>query len=251
MPDVPSGRQRLKHCARLIEHHLSDLQLIFDKDLLNILGSDGTQYIDIAYLQDIVPALGDLNLNAAQLRRAIKYDAKDRLELHPELDMVRRCRPFSEAEALDRMLFVDDIDITGCEDDPLEVFQRLLLPYPESSSSLESSRHPSRNAPDNSEHAGDTDHPNNNDTGTTEDGTAAELDHQEFLNQQTIIRPYGYKPTRFFQGFCYVEFASVELSSQMSSRILARNNSVRVMPMKQWRKLESEYLSLRTKGAAV
>ncbi|KAF9960719.1 hypothetical protein BGZ70_008509 [Mortierella alpina] len=218
MPDVPSGRQRLKHCARLIEHHLSDLQLIFDKDLLNVLGSDGTQYI--AYLQDVVPALADLNLNAAQLRRAIKYDAKDRLELHPELDMVRRCRPFSEAEALDRMLFVDDIDISGHEDDPQEVFQRLLLPYPKSA--LESSRHHSRNMTDDA-------NPRDNDAGNAEDGS--ELDSQESLNHQTIIRPYGYKPTRFFQGFCYVEFASIELSSQMTSRILARNNSVRVMPM--------------------
>ncbi|KAF9951200.1 hypothetical protein BGZ72_007238 [Mortierella alpina] len=222
MPDVPSGRQRLKHCARLIEHHLSDLQLIFDKDLLNILGSDGTQYIDIAYLQDVVPALGDLNLNAAQLRRAIKYDAKDRLELHPELDMVRRCRPFSEAEALDRMLFVDDIDISGHEDDPQEVFQRLLLPHPESA--LESPRHHSwNNASDDNNNARE------DEARTAEDG--ADVDNQESLNHQTVIRPYGYKPTRFFQGFCYVEFASTELSSQMTSRILARNNSVRVMPM--------------------
>ncbi|KAG9319857.1 hypothetical protein KVV02_004794 [Mortierella alpina] len=225
MPDVPSGRQRLKHCARLIEHHLSDLQLIFDKELLNILGSDGTQYIDIAYLQEVLPALGDLNLNAAQLRRAIKYDAKDRLELHPELDMVRRCRPFSEAEALDRMLFVDDIDITGHEDDPQEVFQRLLLPYPESAQES-SSRHDQRNVSDDNNAI---DNARDNDAGNPEDG--AGVDNQESLNHQTIIRPYGYKPTRFFQGFCYVEFASIELSSQMTSRILARNNSVRVMPM--------------------
>lgn len=134
--------------------------------------------------------------------------------------MVRRCRPFSEAEALDRMLFVDDIDIGGHEDDPHEVFQRLLLPYPETA--LDPSRHHSRNGFDDN-NAGD------DDAGNAEDGS--EVDNQESLNHQTIIRPYGYKPTRFFQGFCYVEFASTELSSQMTSRILARNNSVRVMPM--------------------
>ncbi|KAG0208074.1 hypothetical protein BGX28_000894 [Mortierella sp. GBA30] len=234
MPDVPSGRERLKHCVRLIEHHLSDLQLIFDKDLLNIVGPDGSQYIELSYLQEAIPALGDLNLSPVQLRRAIKYDAKDRLELHPELDMVRRCRPFDETEALDRMLFVDDIDISGYEDDPQVVFQRLLLPFPESSLEIGP-----RTGSDNSA----------SDTGPDDAHSGVAEDHAS-LNQQTVIRPYGYKPTRFFQGFCYVEFATKELSQQMTSRILARNNSVRVMPMKQWRKLESEYLSLRIKSVA-
>ncbi|KAF8936458.1 hypothetical protein BGZ58_004159 [Dissophora ornata] len=190
-----------------MEHHLSDLQLIFDKDLLNILGPDGTQYIDLSYLQEAIPALGDLT--AAQLRRAIKYDAKD-IELHPESDMVRRRRSFSEMEAVDRMLFVDDIDIGGHEEDPTGVFQQLLLPYPDYTSRLT------------------TDHPGG---GSTQDYENESSKDHEAINQQTIIRPYGYKPTRFFQGFCYVEFASRELSLQMSSKILSRNNSVRVMPM--------------------
>lgn len=43
MPEVSSGRQRLKLAARLIEHHLSDLQLLFDKDLLNVVGQEGSQ----------------------------------------------------------------------------------------------------------------------------------------------------------------------------------------------------------------
>ncbi|KAG0370454.1 hypothetical protein BGZ54_006230 [Gamsiella multidivaricata] len=212
MPEVPSGRQRLKQCARLMQHHLSDLQLIFDKDLLNTLGSDGTEYIDLVVLQEAIPAIGDLS--AAQLRRAIKYDAKDVLELHPELDMVRRCRPFSEPEALDRMLFVDDIDISGYEDDPTHVFQQLLLPYP-----LALSRE-----------SDSGDRQRNDDIATPSSEQETSVDEEAF-NHQTVIRPYGYKPTRFFQGFCYVEFASKELSLQMLSKILARNNSVRVMPM--------------------
>ncbi|ORZ23910.1 hypothetical protein BCR41DRAFT_384979 [Lobosporangium transversale] len=237
MPDIPSGRQRLKLCARLIQHHLSDLQLIFDKDLATTVGPDGTQYVDFDYLQGAIPALTDLS--PAQLRRAIKYDAKGVLELHPELDMVRRCRPFSEDEAVDRMLFVDDIDIGGFESDPTEVFEQLLLPYPNMTSDSPTDE--------------DTNNSNNNNNDNNEgdrqeqDGEST-LDQQQRLNHQTIIRPYGYKPTRFFQGFCYVEFATKELSSEMSSKILARNNSVRVMPMKQWRKLENEYLSLRRKA---
>lgn len=43
MPDVSSARQRLKLSVRLIERHLSDLNLIFNKDLLGILGEEGTQ----------------------------------------------------------------------------------------------------------------------------------------------------------------------------------------------------------------
>jgi len=43
MPEVSSGRQRLKLAARLIENHLSDLQLLFDKDLLNVVGQEGSQ----------------------------------------------------------------------------------------------------------------------------------------------------------------------------------------------------------------
>ncbi|KAF9192423.1 hypothetical protein BGZ51_005617 [Haplosporangium sp. Z 767] len=231
MPDAPSGRQRLKQCAQLISHHLSDLQLIFDKDLLNILGPDGTQYIDLSYLQEAVPALADFN--AAQLRRAIKYDAKELLELHPELDMVRRCCAFSETEALERMLFVDDIDISGHEDNPTGIFQHLLLPYPYVRRGLDNDAQ--------------------DDNQSIDHGDEATVAEHESLNQQTVIRPFGNKPTRFFQGFCYVEYATQELSLQMSSRILARNNAVRVMPMygdpKQWRKLESEYLSLRAKIA--
>ncbi|KAF9351189.1 hypothetical protein BGX26_010738 [Mortierella sp. AD094] len=193
--------------------------------------------VTLNYLQDAIPGLQELTL--AQLRRAIKYDAQDLLEvgsynaLHPELDMVRRRRPFSETEAVDRMLFVDDIDITGYEDDPTNIFEQLLLPYPGVTTGLVS------DTPDD-------------DDDLVDDAQMADHDDSidfQLLNQRTVIRPYGYKPTRFFQGFCYVEFATNELTSQMSSKILARNNSVRVMPMKQWRKLESEYLSLREKGA--
>ncbi|KAF9895701.1 hypothetical protein BX616_009020 [Lobosporangium transversale] len=153
--------------------------------------------------------------------------------------MVRRCRPFSEDEAVDRMLFVDDIDIGGFESVLTEVFEQLLLPYPNMTSDSPTDE--------------DTNNSNNNNNDNNEgdrqeqDGEST-LDQQQRLNHQTIIRPYGYKPTRFFQGFCYVEFATKELSSEMSSKILARNNSVRVMPMKQWRKLENEYLSLRRKA---
>ncbi|KAG0306587.1 hypothetical protein BGZ98_002106 [Dissophora globulifera] len=209
MPDAPSsGRQRLKHCAQLIEHHLSDLQLIFDKDLLGLLGAEATDYIDLTYLQDVVPALADLTL--AQLRRAIKYDAKDALELHPELDKVRRCHPFLEAEAVDRMLFVDDIDISEHEEDPEVIFRQLLLPHPNLATA-------SSGQSDTQSYSPEASH-------------ASTLEY-EAINQRTVIRPYGYSPTRFFQGFCYVEFASKELSVQMSGKILARNNSVRVMPM--------------------
>ncbi|KAI1312249.1 hypothetical protein EDD11_003006 [Mortierella claussenii] len=183
---------------------------------------------DFESLQTAIPELQDLT--AAQLRRAIKYDAKSILELHPELDMVRRCRFFSEAEAVDRMLFVDDIDIGGHESNPSDIFEQLLLPFP-GTSSQSSDTHLSH--------------------GDTEKSLQEDSPDPHWLNQQTVIRPYGYKPTRFFQGFCYVEFASKELSLQMTSKILARNNAVRVMPMKQWRKLESEYLSLRTKGMPV
>ncbi|KAF9980006.1 hypothetical protein BGZ65_005685 [Modicella reniformis] len=206
MPEVTSGRLRLKHAARLIEHHLSDLQLLFDRDLLHILGLDGTQFVELSYLQEAIPSLADLT--EVQLRRAIKYDAKDLLELHPEQDMVRRCHPFSEFEAVDRMLFVDDIDISGHEDDPTNVFQQLLLPYPETAF---------QDSPEDPD---------------SEDQDQSELIlNQETLNHRTIIRPYGYKPSRFFQGFCYVEYSTKELSVEMSSKILARNNAVRVMPM--------------------
>ncbi|KAF9577033.1 hypothetical protein BGW38_008030, partial [Lunasporangiospora selenospora] len=78
MPDIPMGRQRLKQSALLIERRLSDLQLIFDKDLRDILGPEGTEYIDLEYLQSVDSALADFSI--AQLRRAIKYDAKDSLE---------------------------------------------------------------------------------------------------------------------------------------------------------------------------
>lgn len=47
MPEVSSGRQRLKLAARLIEHHLSDLQLLFDKDLLNVVGPQGSQCMSL------------------------------------------------------------------------------------------------------------------------------------------------------------------------------------------------------------
>ncbi|KAF9163294.1 hypothetical protein BGX20_001375 [Mortierella sp. AD010] len=213
--DMPSGRQRLKNCAKLIEHHLSDLHLIFDKDLLRMLGHDGAQYVTLNYLQDAIPDLQELTL--AQLRRAIKYDAKDLLELHPELDTVRRRRPFSETEAVGRMLFVDDIDIAGYEDDPTNIFEQLLLPYPSVTTGLIS------DIPENGDDKDDTD-----DSQLADHDDAIDF---QLLNQRTVIRPYGYKPTRFFQGFCYVEFATNELASQMSSKILARNNSVRVMPM--------------------
>jgi len=109
------------------------------------------------------------------------------------------------------MLFVDDIDISGHEDNPTEIFQQLLLPYPCVRRGLDNDAQDDNQSIDQGDEA-----------------TAAE---HESLNQRTVIRPYGYKPTRFFQGFCYVEFATQELSLQMSSRILARNNAVRVMPM--------------------
>ncbi|KAF9361044.1 hypothetical protein BGX34_007354 [Mortierella sp. NVP85] len=210
MPEVSSGRQRLKLAARLIETHLSDLQLLFDKDLLNVVGQEGSQYVEISYLHETIPALSDLS--AVQLRRAIKYDAKGLLELHPELDMVRRCRPFVEAEAVDRMLFVDDIDISGHEDDPTHIFEQLLLPYPEAISQQF------------------TDDPEREEDDPDQQQDESTMEH-ETVNQQTIIRPYGYKPSRFFQGFCYIEYPSKELSVQMSNKILARNNTVRVMPM--------------------
>lgn len=124
--------------------------------------------------------------------------------------MVHRCRPFEEAEAVDRMLFVDDIDISGYEDDPTHIFEQLLLPHPEAVSQ-QFTDDPGEDDPDQEQNE------------ATTDRTA--------INQQTIIRPYGYKPSRFFQGFCYVEYPSKELSVQMSNKILARNNTVRVMPM--------------------
>ncbi|KAF9383875.1 hypothetical protein CPB97_006155 [Podila verticillata] len=239
MPDVSSARQRLKLSVRLIERHLSDLNLIFNKDLLGILGEEGTQYIDLSTIQEAVPALTEYT--TAQLRRAIKYDAKDTLELHPDSDMVRRIRPFSEDEAVERMLFVDDIDISGHEEDPTMIFEQLLYPYPgelhgdHSQDLVYRSRNDSSSSLSSAE-----DQPNQD----------QEASDHDTMNQQTVIRPFGYKPTRFFQGFCYVEFATKELSSQMSNRILSRNNNVRVMPMKQWRKLESEYLSMRMKNSA-
>ncbi|KAF9138645.1 hypothetical protein BGX30_008927 [Mortierella sp. GBA39] len=235
MPVVPSGRLRLKHAANLINHHLSDLNILFEPQLRESVGPTGTEYVFIDYLQESIPELKDLN--ETQVRRAIKYDAVDRLELHPEHSQVRRCRPFDETEAVDRMLFVDDIDILGHEDDPTAIFQQLLLPYPGEPLDLPSS-HNSND--DSSQEDNDDDE---------RDPSQASTDHQA-LNNQTIIRPYGNKPTRFFQGFCYVEFPSRDLCLQMSTRILSRNNSVRVMPMRQWRKLESEYLSLRTKAHA-
>lgn len=109
------------------------------------------------------------------------------------------------------MLFVDDIDISGNEDDPTDIFEQLLLPYPGITTTILS----------------DT----LSDNGFDGTQSAEDLINLQLLNQRTIIRPYGYKPTRFFQGFCYVEFATKELASQMSNKILARNNSVRVMPM--------------------
>ncbi|KAG0374887.1 hypothetical protein BGX24_009812 [Mortierella sp. AD032] len=241
MPVVPSGRLRLKHAANLIDHHLSDLNILFEPQLRESVGPIGTEYVHIVDLQEAIPALKDLN--EAQLRRAIKYDAVDRLELHPEHSQVRRSRPFDETEAVDRMLFVDDIDIMGHEDDPTAIFQQLLLPYPGEPLDSASFYNGSDSDNDNQE---DNDDANNE---SSEDSSQESKDHQT-LNNQTIIRPYGNKPTRFFQGFCYVEFPSRDLCLQMSSRILSRNNSVRVMPMRQWRKLESEYLSLRTKAHA-
>ncbi|KAG0225097.1 hypothetical protein B0O80DRAFT_429926 [Mortierella sp. GBAus27b] len=217
MPEVSSGRQRLKHAARLIEHHLSDLQLLFDKDLLNTMGPEGSEYVDLSYLQEVLPALNDLT--PAQLRRAIKYDAKDSLELHPELDMVRRCRPFSEIEAVDRMLFVDDIDIMGHESDPTHIFQQLLLPYPEAIPQQFNDEPGDENNLDQDQ-----------DQDQDQEQSEETMDH-ETTNQRTIIRPFGYKPSRFFQGFCYVEYPSKDISILMSSKILARNNTVRVMPM--------------------
>ncbi|KAF8984446.1 hypothetical protein BGZ46_008001 [Entomortierella lignicola] len=168
--------------------------------------------VALNYFQDKIPDLQDVTL--AQLRRAIKYDAKDSLELHPELDMVRRHRPFSEAEAVDRMLFVDDIDISGHDDNPKDIFEQLLLPYPEASTK------PTADTRDDNDDIDDTQIVDHDDSVNF-----------QLLNQKTNIRSYGYKPTRFFQGFCYVEFPTTELASKMSSKILARNNSVRVMPM--------------------
>ncbi|KAF8942889.1 hypothetical protein BGZ47_006026 [Haplosporangium gracile] len=243
MPVIPSGRLRLKHAANLINHHLSDLNILFEPKLRESVGPNGTEYVFIDYLKEAIPELKDLN--EAQVRRAIKYDAVNRLELHPEHSQVRRCRPFYETEAVDRMLFVDDIDILGHEDDPTAIFQQLLLPYPGEPLDLPSSSHNSTNSDDNSSHEDNDD----DNTNTNDNPSQESTDHQA-LNNQTIIRPYGNKPTRFFQGFCYVEFPSRDLCLQMSSRILSRNNSVRVMPMRQWRKLESEYLSLRTKAHA-
>ncbi|KAF9126139.1 hypothetical protein BGW39_006851 [Mortierella sp. 14UC] len=242
MPVVPSGRLRLKHAANLIDHHLSDLNILFELQLRESVGPAGTEYVHIADLQEAIPELKDLN--EAQIRRAIKYDAVDRLELHPEHSQVRRCRPFDETEAVDRMLFVDDIDISGHEDDPTAIFQQLLLPYPGEPLDSAASAHGSDDN-DSQEEIDDGDAEND----PSEESSQESKDHQA-LNNQTIIRPYGNKPTRFFQGFCYVEFPSRDLCLQMSSRILSRNNSVRVMPMRQWRKLESEYLSLRTKAHA-
>lgn len=223
--------------VRLIERHLSDLNLIFNKDLLSILGDEGTQYIELSTIQEAVPALTEYT--TAQLRRAIKYDAKDTLELHPESDMVRRTRPFSEDEAVERMLFVDDIDISGHEEDPTMIFEQLLYPYPGELHGDHSQDLVYRSRNDSSSSLSSTEDPNQD----------QEASDHDTMNQQTVIRPFGYKPTRFFQGFCYVEFATKELSSQMSNRILSRNNNVRVMPMKQWRKLESEYLSMRMKNS--
>ncbi|KAF9906245.1 hypothetical protein EC991_000872 [Linnemannia zychae] len=241
MPVVPSGRLRLKHAANLIDHHLSDLNILFEPQLRESVGPSGTEYVHIADLQETIPELKDLN--ETQVRRAIKYDAVDRLELHPEHSQVRRCRPFDESEAVDRMLFVDDIDISGHEDDPTAIFQQLLLPYPGEPLDSAASFHDN----DNDSQEDNDDDDGNNDS--SDESSQESKDHQT-LNNQTIIRPYGNKPTRFFQGFCYVEFPSRDLCLQMSSRILSRNNSVRVMPMRQWRKLESEYLSLRTKAHA-
>lgn len=136
--------------------------------------------------------------------------------------MVRRIRPFSEDEAVERMLFVDDIDISGHEEDPTMIFEQLLYPYPgelhgdHSQDLVYRSRNDSSSSLSSAE-----DQPNQD----------QEASDHDTMNQQTVIRPFGYKPTRFFQGFCYVEFATKELSSQMSNRILSRNNNVRVMPM--------------------
>ncbi|KAF9921548.1 hypothetical protein FBU30_008383, partial [Linnemannia zychae] len=221
MPVVPSGRLRLKHAANLIDHHLSDLNILFDPQLRDSVGPNGTEYVHLSDLQDAIPELKDLN--EAQIRRAIKYDAINRLELHPEHSQVRRCKPFDETEAVDRMLFVDDIDISGHEDDPTPVFRQLLLPYP--SQPLDSASVHSSDSDNEKDYENeDNDHPDSSDDSTEESV------NQQVMNCQTIIRPYGNKPTRFFQGFCYVEFPSRDLCHQMSSRILSRNCSVRVMP---------------------
>ncbi|KAG0046374.1 hypothetical protein BGZ83_008445 [Gryganskiella cystojenkinii] len=73
-----SGRQRLKEAVSLIEHYLADINLIFDKELLALVGQDGTQYVEFSWLQERIPLLTDMNAN--QMRRAIKYDSKDILE---------------------------------------------------------------------------------------------------------------------------------------------------------------------------
>ena len=126
--------------------------------------------------------------------------------------MLRRHQPFNETEAVDRMLFVDDVDITGHEDDPSIVFKQLLLPC---SNSVVLAR----------THA--------KDTHQQQQSEESPLDETEIetLMQQTVIRPYGYKETRFFQGFCFVEYSSAALCTVMASVILSRNNTVRVMPM--------------------
>ncbi|KAF9435978.1 hypothetical protein BGZ76_005120 [Entomortierella beljakovae] len=219
--DTLTGRERLKNCANLIQQHLSDLNLIFDKQLREAIGEEAVEYL--LYIQEAIPTLQGLSL--AQLRRAIKYDAKELLELHPEQDTVKRLQSFSETEALDRMLFVDDIDISGFEDDPSHVFQQLLLPYP----NLVINNNLLDNNTSNDDDLDDDENKNNIDNAQEPD--SEENNSQLYFNQRTIIRPYSYKPTRFFQGFCYVEFATTELASEMSSKILARNNSVRVMPM--------------------
>ncbi|KAG0229099.1 hypothetical protein BGW41_003179 [Actinomortierella wolfii] len=220
----PTGRQRLKHAALAIERHLSDLSLMFDRKLQDIAGVNGENFVDIDTIQERVADLQDLNM--AQLTRAIKYDAKDTLELHPERDAVRRKRPFKEAESLDRMLFVDDVDITGSEEDPTPIFEQLFLPYPAlapsalaltptstlSSSSTSSTSYLS---------SMDRDPPS----------SPEEREERELINHKTVIRPFGANPTRVFQGFCFVEYPTEKLAIEMHSKILARDRSVRVMPM--------------------
>ncbi|GJJ76864.1 hypothetical protein EMPS_09223 [Entomortierella parvispora] len=216
MRETPlTGRQKLKDVVVQIEHCLADLNILFDKTLLSCIGQDGTQYIDFSSIRERCFLPEDLSDN--QLRRAIKYDAKGRLELHPDLDMVRRSQAYDESEAVDRMLFVDDVDITGHEAKPDIVFKQLLLPCSNAVAQA---------------HAVDSEKSEE----LPKDGSDTET-----LIQQTVIRPYGYKETRFFQGFCFVEYSSRSLCTVMANTILSRNNTVRVMPMKQWLKLEREY----------
>ena len=103
---------------------------------------------------------------------------------------------------------MDDVDITGHETKPETVFKQLLLPCSNAVAQAQIL-----------------------DSQLVSEELPMDESEIESIIQQTVIRPYGYKETRFFQGFCFVEYSSKNLCTVMASTILSRNNTVRVMPM--------------------